>query len=113
LLCQRFFGAIQIVTNKERLAALYTKVVQPLCLVAQSTKGTLKMGDIHQPSVLDFPKYSEERGQYAIKMRIFGNAGNLERIEAGFRLEQEVCDRCSKPLALGARKIGRLRLVVV
>jgi hypothetical protein len=37
-------------------------------------------------------------------MRINGNAGNferLERIEAGFRLEQEVCDRCSKPLALG------------
>jgi hypothetical protein len=49
-------------------------------------------------------------------MRIIGNAGKferLERIEAGFREEQKVCDRCSKPLALGLWVVGRYRSVIV
>src|SRR6188474_3334964 len=50
-----------------------------------------------------------ERAQYALEMRIRGNVECYLRMAAGHRQEQEVCARCSKPLALGASKLSRAK----
>src|SRR4051812_40076628 len=46
-LCQRPSGALKVVANQERLAALSAKVVQALCLVAQSARAAFKMSNVH------------------------------------------------------------------
>jgi hypothetical protein len=72
-----------------------------MCLVFQATQAAFKMSDIHGLISLITGQIRANGGQYALEMRITGNAACILRSGGSFRQEQEVCGSCSKPPAVG------------